>query len=81
MLTKVRKATVALATVKIAAAAEATSSAVSKGRVPARSANRASTSEPTMPAAERFTARVAVGRPHRTTGPGSAISSGAAPPP
>ena len=34
-----------------------------------------------MPAAARLTASVAVGSPHRTSGPGSPIANGAAPPP
>ena len=80
-LTKVRNAVVPLATVKIAAPTDAASSAVSKGRSPARSANSARTSEPSIVAADRLTASVATGRPQRTRGPGSSSSRGAAPPP
>ena len=79
--TNVRNPVTAAATVKIAAEIEARSSAASNSRSPAFSANRAVTSAPTMPAAERLTTSFAVGSPHRTNGPASPIASGAAPPP
>src|SRR3546814_124553 len=81
VLTKVKKPVTAAATVNSAALAEAVSRAASKARSPAGSAYRASTSEPTMTAAVRLTARVATGRPQRIMGPGSPSTRGAAPPP
>ncbi len=81
MTMKVRKPVAAAAMVKTAAETDAASSARSNSRSPARSAKSAVTRAPTMPAAERFTNSLTVGRPHRAMGPGSARASSAAPPP
>ncbi len=81
VLTNVRNPVVAAATVKIAAEIDAVSSAASNSRSPAFRVNSAVTSAPTMPAADRLTKSVAVGSPQRTSGPGSPIANGAAPPP
>jgi hypothetical protein len=77
----VKKPVTPAATVKTAAETDATSRATSKALSPAFRANRARISDPSSPAAARLKISVVVGKPQRTTGPASAITSGAAPPP
>ena len=81
VLTNVKKPVVAAATVKTAAETDAMSSAASNSRSPAFRVNSAVTSAPTMPAAARLTASVAVGQPPPHERAGSPIANGAAPPP